>query len=215
MKDKSFFANSHDLRQKLNGTVVQYKGEPVYIECDGQNDELYCTYIGRDDKNDDRHFKVDPDDRHLDISSPPLGFANFEQTCLYIGRIPSRRSVQGLSEISLSYLNLNGMEVTSRPRSFFASKRLYNCIKGIYTPYEKIIKRCLNTGDDIEYSQAFARQFALQKAPNTQSIFLFHRTQQIGEYDRKEGRFLLIPTYNNSVTYSLLQPYGLLLHESE
>lgn len=209
MKDKSFFANPGDLRQKLNGTICRYKGEPYYIENNGEQDVIWLQSI-TEKKHDP--FLISPDDRDFDYSSPPLGFANHKDRCTFVGRLPARRSVQGINESNLLHYDLEGKEV-GPIKGFFLSQGMYDCIMGKFEPFETVLRRFLRKDPDKAYSQAFARHFALCKR-ETPEILLYHRLQQIGHYDRTESRFSLIPTYNNPVILSLLKGFGVPVNES-
>lgn len=211
MKDKSYFSNASDIRQKLNGTVIQYKGEPYYATADGETETIFLSPI---DGKDKKSITTDPDDKALDISSPALGFTNYDEACYYVGRVPHRRSVQGLSESNMHMYSITGEQVPFKS-NFFAAPRMRQCILGEYPAFAQVLKRFLNASPSKELSAAFARQFALRKPKGTQNIILHHRFMPIAEYDRAGERFTLIPTYNNSVLFSLLKPYGVPLNESQ
>ncbi len=212
MKDKSFFSNATDLRQKLNGTIIKYKGEPHYCEV-GQDEVVWLSNIhSKQRKSDGNHFAVSPDDRDLDYSSPILGFANHGDHCTFVGRLPARRSVQGISESNVVHYGLDGKELGAI-RGFVLSDRMYDCIMGKFPSFTEIYKQLISYPANKEYSQAFARHFAVRKT-KSEAIFLYHRLQQIGQYDRMWARFTLIPTYNNSVIITQLKSLGVPVHES-
>jgi hypothetical protein len=211
MKDKSYFSNAGDIRQKLNGTVIQYKGEPYYATADGENENVFLAPI---DGKSEKSITTDPDDKHLDIASPPLGFTNYDEACYYVGRVPHRRSVQGLSESNMHMHDISGNFIGFKS-GFFAAPRMRACILGEYPTFQSCLKRFLNANPGKELSAAFARQFALRKPKGTSNVVLHHKFMPIAEYDRASERFNLIPTYSNPVLHTLLKPYGVPLNESQ
>jgi hypothetical protein len=200
MKDKSFFSSAADLRQKLHNTVIRYKGEPMFCSCDGAEEAIYLRKLGVNEAQ----VKVSPDDRLLDFSSPPLGFINTERHCYYVGRIPVRRSVQGLHQNAMEARNLDGIVIPDR--DILAGVALSNTISGIYPNWQATLARLMAAR--AEMSQAFSRTFALRRSGSNQTIALFHRCIPVGEYDRDRRVVILIPTYDNAIVRRELTELG-------
>lgn len=208
MKDKSFFAGAADLRQKLNNTIIRYDNEPVFCQTDGTHELLFLTKLGAPKET---RFNVEPDDRRLNYSSPPLGFVNTDRHCFYVGRVPTRRSVQGLSEGSLQTISLDG---TIGPiGNLFHSPRLGDCIRGKYPTWAEVLKKILAARAAM--SIAFDRSFALRRMDGPEAIALFHRYLPIGEYLRDRNHVQLSPTYDNPVMYRQLRELGVPVNESQ
>lgn len=89
------YSSGGDASMRLLGTIVRYKGEPVYISDVSQQSQATATYLKDNGKG--AHFIVNPnDDQTLDISSVPLGYMTFKNTPYYLQRVPERRQKQGL-----------------------------------------------------------------------------------------------------------------------
>lgn len=89
------YPSGNDASMRLLGTIVRYKGEPVYIsDVPGQN-QATATYLKDNGKG--AHFHINPnDDQTVDISSVPLGYMTHNSTPYYLQRVPERRQKQGL-----------------------------------------------------------------------------------------------------------------------
>lgn len=207
--DQTLFASNADLKLRLDNTIIRYKGKPFHCRASGGDDKLSLTRL--DDK-ETQAINVPADHPDLDISSPPLGFVNYDRTCVYYSRLPQRKYKQGLSQDGIQVRSLYGTSERNREHPV-NSTRLSNTIRGIYTSFHSCFTRATSTSKD--YAQAFSRNFALAKVGATGDIHLYHKFTIIGDFDRKKRYFCLKETYNNEYTRRLLRKHGVPLNELE
>ena len=122
-KDDYNYADS-----RLNGTVVRLNGEGFYVLSVHRGG----TVAGKMLKHlaeDGKHMEVHVMD--LDVSSPPLGFVNYEGYACYVVRIPRRddwrQGLRSRSLKSLTGINMRDMSL----------RHLTQCIEDVYPTLEE------------------------------------------------------------------------------
>ena len=173
---KKDFYNLDHAQSYLNGTIVRYKNNPVYIR------ELYRdggikAQLSR--LTSPKIFSVRLNDDQLDINPFPLGFVNTVRnaqvrgmdlqiqvdvpTC--ISRNPARRWKIGLDSRALWKwtLQANTDLVVDFPqiRSVLYSKGFEDLAKDQYPSLEEVKEKLF--GVEFNYAMAFSRRFALSK----------------------------------------------------
>lgn len=202
------YDNPTDANMRLKGTLIRYRGQAAYVT--SINDNLYLTLelLYKKALSHDYIF-VHSSDIDVDISSPPLGWANFENTPLYLMRTAKNSQKQGINPSSMMFFSpLRGSRSMGR-FSFNAHSELYSigdCIDGDFPSFEK----ATTSGNGA----AFDRDWAVfNPRPRHQSRFysVYHKTVCVGVYDKKTGRFLfrlgrLTKTRRASLTEILYNP---------
>lgn len=99
-----------DIRMRLEGTLVRYKGQPVYIEQAFETDSTasgFCVegYFLRSRKP----FRADPNSSLMDSRAFSLGYINTGSCAKYLKRKPLRHYKQGLTTYTSGAKELNKM----------------------------------------------------------------------------------------------------------
>ena len=115
-----------DIRARLGGTIIRYKGEARYCEVEG---ETVCLH---DIVNKNLVARVTPDDPLLDISSLTLGYYNIRDKAVYAMRNPYRRYKQGVDFYSLTYLVPSGTPLTRFEADHMWCQGFVDGFNGIY-----------------------------------------------------------------------------------
>lgn len=118
-----------DIRARLGGTILRYKGIPYYCEAEGE-------IIALHDIVDKRLIaRVSPDDQQLDISSLTLGYFNIKDKAVHAARQPHRRYKQGVDIYSLQY------KVAGAERTRFEADQMFckGFVDGIMGHYPTLL----------------------------------------------------------------------------
>lgn len=143
---------------RLRQTVVRLNtGAPVFVESVGTDMTvrgekllLYYRYISISKFSDIANKRIE----EFDLTSPPLGYTNYEGKSYFLSRYPMRRDWrQGLRRDNLA----ESAEGRTRPYTFSSLSPLVIPILKNYPSYRETIERV----EDIYTSCAFTRNFAL------------------------------------------------------
>jgi hypothetical protein len=183
------YENVHDAQMRLQGTVVLYAGEPVYItevgavgpgDPKGDVFRVYASPIPMKphdmDKGKMRKFISS---KKFDLAPFPMGFMNYKGSAYYCSRLPRRQQRQGLSNGTFQAMPVGnrGLPVL-RLEDVIYQEDFYNCIKGKYPPFDEACKR-IALG--AEASVAFHRSFALIRDEElSELVYLYHKKDKVG-----------------------------------
>jgi hypothetical protein len=187
------YENVNDAQMRLVGTVVLYDGEPVYItdirqkgEGDPKGDifRVYAEplpYKGRGQSEQMRKFISS---KKFDMAPFPMGFMNRGGEATYLHRSAKKQQKQGLSNATLSVINLSAIQTlvkgggAVRFEHLITYQEFLDCIKGKY-PSIKEATELVSSGK--AESVAFSRAFALCRDPSLEGlIYLFHKQDKVG-----------------------------------
>lgn len=182
------YDNMNDVNMRLKGTILRYKGRPVY--CSGVYDGVTVSleYIDCPGKPEPT-FVVHSSDVNLDISSAPLGWVNFKGYSLYLMRSARNSQKQGVNPGSLVYFDPQprGERSTNRFR-FDNHSELFSiglCVAGEYPSFKAVLK--------MDQGGAFHTDWAVIKprVDASSTVYtLFHKTTAVGVFSKKTGQFL-------------------------
>lgn len=182
------YDNQNDVNMRLKGTVLRYRGRPVYCLGSFEDLRIQLEDIGDYGKNGPP-FIVHSSDADLDISSVPLGWANFEGYCLYLMRSARNSQRQGVNPGSLIYYDPAPRGDRSMARFVFNNHSdLYAigaCILGDYPSFKSLM--------GLKNGGAFHQEWAIVNPhPSSQKRYytVFHKTTPVASFDSKTGRFL-------------------------
>lgn len=186
--DEFRYDNTNDVNMRLKGTILRYKGRPVY--CGGAYDNIHISieYIDCPDKPEPASI-VHSSDVELDISSAPLGWVNFKDYSLYLMRSARNSQKQGVNPGCLVYFDPQprGERATNRFR-FDHHSELFSiglCVAGEYPSFKAALKR--------DQGGAFHMDWAVIKPrvdPTSTVYTLFHKTTAVGVFSKKTGQFM-------------------------
>jgi len=185
------FETLHDAKQRLEGTVVMYDNEPVYITrvIEAEPDEVkpdifrvIATPLPLNMREDPRDLKFRKyiSSGKFDLATIPMGFLNYEGKALYCTRIPRRQYKQGISETTLSVESLGEKREyalnTPKLSRLVREKSFVEMIKGKYPSFAECILQAQNGG-----SYAFSRHFAVSVDEDLDGlVYLYHKTEKVG-----------------------------------
>jgi len=160
---------------RLNESIVSYKGEPIRVNACGDTSNgivVRGEYIQNGDT-----VKVLLKD--IDLTPVTLGFVNTNRGIGYLARVPLRRDwKQGLRMNNLR--SLYGIR-----ERILRDIDLYKVIKGVYPSFQYALENTVNDG----VARAFSRNFAIvMKDDNPMIVYKYHGI--VGYI--KDGRPILI-----------------------
>lgn len=150
-----------DLRSRLGGTVIRYKGTP-YL-CDVQGEDLVLSDL----VSGALVARVSPDDPMIDISSLTLGYFNIGKSAVYVTRHPYRRYKQGVDLGALQYQTL------SQRNAYGAADMLRNqgFLDGLNDKFPPLAKALNDIMTNSKDSVAISRDVAITK---DKDVFKIH-----------------------------------------
>lgn len=192
------FRSAGDLSMRLCQSFIRYKGEPVYVLDSVHSSKIVdCMYLK--DGGKAVAFGVDVDDDDVDISSPPLGYINYNGNW-HLSRLSERRQKQGLDirralarnafQGKVNAHNVLGGGVTSW-------LDLRKTILGEYPTFEKA----------LEYGTPFARRFSIDIAEDNTRI-LSYMGNSIGLIRKNKSSILLREGYNSPAFRNVMKDAG-------
>lgn len=158
------YESANDINQRLTGSVVRYKGEPVLVgEVVGAKGHVSITHLYTDEN--ERVLYTD-----LDLTPVPLGNTFVNGNVAFIQRKPARKWKQGLSNDNMnvkSFVPVRGLRNTS--------DAVIRTIKGEYPSIEDAFQK-VRSG---EYQGCpFSREWAVVMYDGDLSIV--HRGEIVG-----------------------------------
>lgn len=181
MKHKDFW-DLHQANSYLRQSLIRFDGRPFLVDAvDGRGPNYDIYGIFTDVIEDERQlvrYKIN--DAKIDMNPVPLGWVNKKvsqrlKVFQIIGmiRIPRRGWKIGLTPGSTSYISPpDGDRINGR--RIWGGVEQAATIMGIFPTIEKILETLNNTPANYTSSIAFSRNFAIQKAANTQTFTIAH-----------------------------------------
>lgn len=149
-----------DIHQQYHGTVVLFKGKPVFVKSVDADKVLTIIPLG-DGKQSKEPFSFE----HFKPPAKRLGFVNVCNTVVYTSRQPFRKMQVGISagnmimRIPDVVQDENNQYLATRKIRQLAVKELYNTFVGDYPSFEKAIEAVSKM--EVKGAMAFDRQFAI------------------------------------------------------
>ena len=177
------YDSSHDANMRLAGTLLRYKGEPFYCKGLWDDEETVGKVSGYFPLGAPGDVLIAYNDADLDVSSAPLGFANFPTTGMYLTRAMSRNQAQGVV-----VQRLTGKDLTTNSWSgVHAGSATIKCVAAtIAGRYPSL--------DSILYSKksgGFTRHWGIGCSQDPKVWVLYNRTLPVGFFIPEENLFLL------------------------
>lgn len=184
-----------EAEMRLNGTVVLYDGEPVYVNRiataapgDPKQDifRVYARPLPLDKKEEGKgeEFRKFISSKKFDLSTFKMGFMNRNGKIYYCSRAPKRQYKQGISTNTLvcDPVDKNDFEYHQKgsPRltHLIYEQCFADMVRGIYPSFEEAMKLLL---EEETNAVAFCREYALSKDKDLDGlIYLYHKTNKVG-----------------------------------
>lgn len=189
------YGNLDDCNLRLAGSVVSYKGEPVYITDvhRGQEDEVFRVYIkdlpsneiGGDDIFERARARLEERQegkarryilsKDVDISPFKLGYVNGKTTAFFATRQPYRMQRQGLHSENFEARDHKGNKITFT--SFLSCAGLLDMYHNKYPTFEEALKKLSEKLPSV----AFSREFCVERDPVVPEIQnLYFKATKVG-----------------------------------
>jgi hypothetical protein len=172
-----------DASMRLQGTVVLYDGQPVYIENVTQLDagdnkadvfRIYHRALPYGNSPQERKFISS---KKYDLAPFPMGFMNKDGVTYYCSRLPRKQQRQGLSNGTFSCVDVSGRGGRYALEEAINFKEFADCIAGKYPSVAEATRRVR----DGEQAVAFSRCFALVRDNDLpELIYLYHKQAKVG-----------------------------------
>ncbi len=190
LKNTRKYANTGDIRQKLNNTIVVYDGTPVYCSNNGESSKIELFGLLLDGQNRSTYRKtIEYDDPKLSAQSPPIGYINVTaDNAIYASRVPSRRFSIGLTRECLEFRSITGTAVNSPIRNWPYNSALDQTIRGVYKRPHIILDELYKPNSEKAWAQAFTRTLAFGFSKQY-GLRLFHKNTAIAYYNPKDQKF--------------------------
>ena len=188
------YVNAADVNTRLNGTVVRYKNEPVYVEQQGVN--------RRDRENDlrvDLHDVINKtwienihtSDEDLDVSAfPNMGYGNYRGVARYFTRIPNRRTANGVTTTNCCFWTRNpdgSLSSNNVGREVLLNVDFHQMLRGKYPSFEDALK---TVSSHQAQSVAVNRKLAIME-DEVGLIKLSYFARPIAVYNDKKDLFMV------------------------
>lgn len=147
------FDNIADAKMRVYGSVVRYKGMPVYISNVFENDEhtLYASFYNL--ITEEERKKVFLKSRYFDFTAFPLGYVNSDE----IGAIYLERKAVRKFKAGLNTQNIKVRENESPQDLLFSKdlgKTILNEYPNVIKAFSKVVKK------EGAHKVAFSREYA-------------------------------------------------------
>lgn len=183
-----------EAHMRLQGSVVLYDGEPVYITAvkaverqdEGGGRDIFRVYAvplpyGKADdvrNGNDKQFRKYISSKKFDLSPFPMGWCSYGRDAYYLSRIPARQARQGLTSGNLKISAIGGRPIKADYNSLVSSEEFKRCVTGKYEDVEIALARLNGLGDDVVVP--VGRSFAFVKDVDIGLVYLYHKNTKCG-----------------------------------
>ena len=167
--------NNEDLVSNFNGTICRYKDVPVIVEALGNN------YLNlRDLLTNDVLSKIRSTDPLFDISTPPLGYAQYsESQVVYVTRQPKRMWKQGLTDENIKAVTLpKGNNRVDNIIFNIQSTSGFKMMSKNYPSFKTSMQLLAKSGNPIEI--AISNSCALKKVITRRTVNVYFKNEIVG-----------------------------------
>lgn len=202
MKDNRRFVNVDDVARLVYG-ICFYKSEPMYV-CSTSGMRLWLVTLPQiigQELRADLMQKPAVDDKHLDLSSPELGYMNLpEDGAVYIVRAPKRQIHPLINKDLVGWTGpFGGFQAIGQ--HLFLSQQFKDMLTKTYPSFNKVFSVAKKPGF---MGQAFDKDFCL--GIGDPDLTLYMQSKPAGVYQPQHDAFRLEEAYDNSfVKFKLSQ----------
>jgi len=169
--------NNADLENNLDRTICRYAGVPVIVSCEGGNNLILYRL---DNAAGDPFARIKSTDDDFDISTPPLGYAQWNQeSVIYVSRLPVRKWKQGLSLENTKAVALPRGNADPQNVPFdFRHKAISNMMQSIYPDFKSVLKQLKKA--DLPIEIAVSNNCALKKIITRRTVNVYYKNELVG-----------------------------------
>lgn len=180
------YENAEEVKFRLEGSVVAYDGDPVYItrvsmpdmEDKGEIARVFFRPLPFGGDAGGKETRKFLSSRKFDLAPFKMGYLNTGKQAVFVSRSPVRQNRQGLCPANMSIADVKGKKVAGIGfANIIANKGFIDMVKGVY-PSFKEVGDMLNQPDIT--SAAVSRSFALVIDHDLEALLLMHRGIRCG-----------------------------------
>lgn len=195
------YVDQHDVEKRLSSSICRFDGKAVYVANVRRGDPVNTIWVQPLGQGDVNSFVVKTTDPKFVHKSPPLGYVNISSTCLYVGRMPDRKQIQGLTWMNTTIIpDQIGVEQFSI-RDILHTKAFAAMIEDKYPPFDQAMKQ-LQQLDNYK-GVAFHKHIAIKRI-NARDIGLFYRARFVALWDQRRAQFFLLPNLRDGSFLSVI-----------
>lgn len=185
------YESLQEAEMRLQGTVVLYDEQPVYITrvtgaAPGDpKPDIFRVYavplpsragVGR---VEDEEFRRFISSRRFDFRTIPLGFMNLAGGIYYCTRLPQRQQKQGLANATFGCTEIAGPRGEGfRLNSVIQNKEFVSMVRGEYPTFEQAMAAVSKNG---VFGMAFSRHYALVSDDDLDGlVYLYYKNEKVG-----------------------------------
>lgn len=185
------YETAEEIRARLEGTVVRYDNEPVYItrvEEDDRDDiaRVYFRKLPYSDRGEE--YRKYLSSRYFNCSPFQMGYVNYQGKAVLLSRLPARQYKQGLSGNSLMVTDIQGKDarrgfggivekgVLPSFNDLLRSSVFPDLIAKKYPSFKEVGELL---ADDVK-SVALSPSYAVAIDRELESLFLFNKGTRVG-----------------------------------
>jgi len=177
------YESSEDVRTRLNASVVFYNNKPVYLYNRDERLDL-CIFARFILQPEEPKFIIHSSDELLDVSAKPLGWINFQDSCLFAVRRPVRKPLQGIGSANTKVYFFPEEGSSRLSEEVLLSADFGKMLLGIYPSMDQAILISKNNG-----SCAFSRNFAIFLRNDLK--LLAYKKNCIGVFNNRHDSFAI------------------------
>jgi hypothetical protein len=179
-----------DIRARLNGTIIRWKGVPYLADVSGDGQIALL-----DVATGNLIARIESDDDNIDISSINIGYVNIinpdYKTAVYLKREPTRQFRQGIAIDHLTQKVLR-KDLNSVPRGAIMSTGFVDAVMGRFPSIDGAFDLITKKG---WFSVAISRDIAVRREADLLKVYL--KESEVG-YIRLGTKKLIVPKTEQS-----------------
>lgn len=200
------YESSADVALRLHGTIAKYKDEWYYCFIEEGSTRLFLY----DNPSGTKKAIVDANDENLVLTSPTLGYIEYEGLAYFVQRTPVRRQKQQIAAENLWAFNSYKQKQEIVSSSLFGCKNIISMLKKDYADsFETAVQRVsAKTFIGLPISQNMAVHRTVY---NPTKIYLSYKTILLGRINEENRLVLEKAEMNNTLLSMLISEKGIQL----
>lgn len=192
------YENAEEVRFRLEGTIVQYEGKPVYITRVGMPDleekEIARVYFRALPIGANKEVRKLLSSKNFDLAPVKLGYMNKDGKAYYLARTAVRQNKQGLNSQVLTYQSVTGGHLGRQFdfRLLVEDQCFVDLLNGVYPTFKEVEQMFGNKGIT---SVAISRCFAFMIDHDFECLYLMHKGVKCGICFKGEDKMTVPPKY--------------------
>lgn len=185
------YETAEEVRMRLEGTVVLYDGKPVYItrtslragadEEGNEHDRVWFRPLPYN--NTEAEIRKLLSSRHFDLTPFKMGYMNHKGSAVFVERLASRQSKQGLCENNCKTVDFATDRRVLNFAQLISSKGFVDMINGVYPSMEEAREMFRKRAGSV----AISRRFCLVNDEDLDLMYVSHKGMKCGTISPGQG----------------------------